>query len=112
MFEEYKDNAWGTRIVKDYPKMPPLMQRLFIASHYMAKINLTLSTFILLFCTACLALTVKDTWIVGGNDLISDSEWLSRGIVLFILYPVATWVLPVLINLAFDTWYRSAKGNF
>lgn len=112
IFDEYQGNAWGRRVVRDYPKMPRAMRGFFVMNHYVSKCSLLWSLIFLVATLVCMLKIVSGTWLTGDDALISESPWLILMVLLFTSSGVVRWIIPGLLNFTFYHWYRSARPKF
>lgn len=113
MFGDYKRNAFGRRIVRDYPCMPLGMRSLLIVSYSLDFARYVLQVLLMACALISIMLVVSGTWLVGGTGLISDSSalpWMGAFGVALLLNQ---WrILPILFYLAFSTWYHAKRHTF
>lgn len=112
IFDEYLHNAWGRRMVRDYPKMPSMMRWFFVVNHYFNKCCVWISFLALAATLASMVMVVNGTWLTGGSALISESSWLIPMVLLFGFAAIARWILPVISNFTFNHWYHTSRSSF
>lgn len=107
---QYRDgDAWRRRKAQDWELMPRLMRAMFLVGLRFDAVERPLRVLSLLAVVVFLYLTVHNTYLAGGPELLSDNMPYFIGAMAFLAFPFLVGMLCILINGVADHWYRSTR---
>ncbi len=112
ILSQYTGDAWQRRAARDFTRMPTGMKVAFLVRHLAYKAETFIAIPLLFAALIGLFFIVKGTWLVGGDELISNSSaWIPTAL-LYLCSVIFRWIFPFLCNLIFTLWYESTRSSF
>jgi hypothetical protein len=108
-FLKQQNDAWGSRIMYDYPEMSPHVKLLFVINHYVIKACLVASYVFLIASVGFLVFGVHGTYLMGGEELLSDNKSIIYGAWYFLIAIALNWLIPSALNSVFCHFYTKDR---